>query len=46
MEPRSTKAIPRGVKTAFDIFASDLPDETFEGLFDQPRQRDWRKVEL
>jgi hypothetical protein len=35
-----------GVKTAFDVFGSDLPDETFEGVFDQPRQRGWRKVDL
>ena len=33
-------------KTAFDVFGSDLPDEAFEGIFDQPRQRDWREVEL
>ena len=25
------------VKTAFDVFGSDLPDETFAGIFDQPR---------
>jgi hypothetical protein len=24
-------------KTAFDVFGSDLPDEAFEGVFDQPR---------
>lgn len=35
-----------GVKTAFDVFGSDLPDETFAGVFDQPRQIDWRKVDL
>jgi len=34
------------VKTAFDIFGSELPDETFAGVFDQPRQRDWREVDL
>jgi len=34
------------VKTAFDVFGSDLPDEAFAGVFDQPRQRDWRKVDL
>jgi len=33
-------------KTAFDIFGSDLPDEAFDGIFDQPRQSDWRKVDL
>jgi hypothetical protein len=34
------------VKTAFDIFGSELPDEAFDGVFDQPRQRDWRGVDL
>jgi hypothetical protein len=34
------------VRTAFDIFGSELPDEAFDGVFDQPRQRDWRKVDL
>lgn len=34
------------VKTAFDIFGSELPDEAFAGVFDQPRQRDWREVDL
>ncbi|KJC55253.1 hypothetical protein UB31_01935 [Bradyrhizobium sp. LTSP849] len=27
-----------GVDTAFDVFGSKLPDEAFEGVFDQPRQ--------
>jgi hypothetical protein len=26
------------MKTAFDVFGSDLPDEAFAGVFDQPRQ--------
>jgi hypothetical protein len=34
------------LKTAFDIFGSELPDETFAEIFDQPRQHDWREVEL
>ncbi len=34
------------VKTAFDIFGSQLPDEAFAGVFDQPRRRDWREVDL
>ena len=34
------------VTTAFDVFGSELPDETFNGVLDQPRQRDWRKVDL
>jgi hypothetical protein len=34
------------VKTAFDIFGSELPDEAFAGVFDQPRQRRWREIDL
>ena len=34
------------VKTAFDIFGSDLPDEAFAGVFDRPRQGNWREVDL
>jgi hypothetical protein len=34
------------VKTAFDVFGSELPDEVFAGVFDQPRQRNWREVDL
>lgn len=34
------------IKTAFDVFGSDLPDETFADIFDQPRPRDWREVDL
>ncbi|HEX9904168.1 MAG TPA: hypothetical protein VGA77_04315 [Propylenella sp.] len=34
------------VETAFDVFGSDLPDEAFDGVFDQPRPRDWRKLDL
>ena len=33
-------------KSIFDIFGSDLPDSAFSGVFDQPRQADWREVEL
>jgi hypothetical protein len=33
-------------KTAFDAFGSDLPDEVFEGVFDQPRELAPREVEL
>jgi hypothetical protein len=33
-------------KTAFDVFGSELPDDAFAGVFEQPRQRDWRKVDL
>jgi hypothetical protein len=34
------------VRTAFDIFGSDLPDEAFAGVFDQPRSREWRELDL
>jgi len=40
------RALGPEVETAFDIFGSDLPDEAFAGVFDQPRPRDWRKVDL
>ncbi|HZP74991.1 MAG TPA: hypothetical protein VFB45_02495 [Pseudolabrys sp.] len=36
----------REVKTAFDIFGSDPPYETFAGVFDQPRQKHWREIDL
>jgi hypothetical protein len=31
---------------ASEIFRSDLPDDAFEGVFDQPPFKRWRKVEL
>ena len=34
------------IRDAFDIFGSDLSEETFAGVFDQPRQYAWRKVDL
>jgi len=34
------------LKTAFDVFGSDLPDRIFAGVFDQPRQKQGRKVNL
>lgn len=34
------------VRTAFDVFGSELPDEAFEGVFDQPRRDGWREVDL
>jgi hypothetical protein len=33
-------------RTAFDVFGSDLPDEVFEGVFDQRRHQSWREVDL
>jgi hypothetical protein len=45
---RSTLArtlIQPEVKTAFDVFGSELPDETFVGVFDQVRQLGQRKVD-
>ena len=45
---RSTlaKSLHPEVRTAFDVFGSDLPDEAFAGVFDQPRQRGGRRVDL
>lgn len=34
------------IRTAFDVFGSDLPDEAFEGVFEGTRDRDWREVTL
>jgi hypothetical protein len=34
------------LRDAFDIFGSELPDEAFADVFDQQRQRGWRKVNL
>lgn len=34
------------VKTAFDLFGSDLPDDVFAGVFDQKRQKSWRELEF
>jgi len=54
-EPENAKALrstlekalfDKEVKTAFDVFGSDLPDETFSGVFDRPRPRTWREVDL
>jgi len=38
--------IEPGVESAFDVFGSDLPDEAFAGVFDQPRQKGWREIDL
>ena len=46
---RSTLAkavMPPELRTAFDIFGSELPDDAFAGVFDQPRQRSWREIDL
>jgi hypothetical protein len=34
------------VKTAFDIFGSELPDEAFASVFDRSRHGNWREVDL
>ena len=39
-------AVSPELRTAFDIFRSNLPDEAFAGVFDQPRQRGLRQVDL
>jgi hypothetical protein len=33
-------------KTAFDVFGSDLPDDIFADVFEQPRQAGWRRLDL
>ena len=33
-------------RTALDLFASELPDETFEGVFPQKREGGWREIDL
>jgi len=46
---RSTLAgalIQPQIRTAFDVFGSDLPDEAFAEVFEQPRQREWRETDL
>jgi hypothetical protein len=46
---RSTRAnaiMNPEIGTAFDVFGSELPDEVFADLFDQPRQRGWRRIKL
>ena len=46
---RSTLAkavLPPDLSSAFDIFGSELPDDVFENVFDQPRQRSWREIDL
>ncbi len=35
-----------GLKTAFDVFGSELPDQAFAGVFEHPRRRIWREVEV
>jgi hypothetical protein len=42
----ASKLIHPEIKTAFDVFGSELPDEAFTGVFDQLRQRDWREVDV
>ncbi|QQO31455.1 hypothetical protein JJC00_22770 [Bradyrhizobium diazoefficiens] len=42
----ATALLNPGVRTAFDVFGSELPDEAFSGVFDQPRGDGWRKVDL
>jgi hypothetical protein len=34
------------IRNAFDIFGSELSEETFAGVFDQPRRQGWREVDL
>jgi hypothetical protein len=41
-----TRAMNPEMRTAFDIFGSELSDDVFTGVFEQPRQRGWRRVDL
>ena len=34
------------VQSTFDVFGSELADEAFAGIFDQPRRRDGREADL
>jgi hypothetical protein len=34
------------VKTAFDVFGSELPDGAFAGVFDRSQYGSWREVDL
>lgn len=42
----STALLGPEVTTAFDVFGSELPDEAFGGVFDQPRREGWREIDL
>lgn len=33
-------------ESVLDIFASDLPDDAFDGVFPQRREKGWREVDL
>ena len=41
-----TALIDPEIKTAFDVFGSDLSDNVFAGVFDQPRLKEWREIDL
>lgn len=36
----------KDARTAFDVFGSDLPDDTFAGVFGQRRKKGWREIDL
>ena len=40
------RALMPEIRTAFDVFGSDLSDEAFAGVFEQRRERGWRKLDL
>ena len=42
----ATALLSNELRTAFDVFGSDLPDEFFAGVFEQPRQQQWRQIKL
>ena len=41
-----TSLVHPAMRTACDVFGSDLPDEVFAGVFEQSRQKLWRKIDL
>lgn len=34
------------LKNAFDVFGSELSEEAFGGVFEQPREKTWRKADI
>jgi len=47
LRPTLVRVLVRSdIGTAFDVFGSDLPDEAFAGIFEQPRQLRWREINL
>lgn len=45
---REALAVDATVRSALDVFGSDLPDEAFAGVFEERRTgaADWRSIDL